>query len=449
MKQVPDTRYARTTDGVYLAYRTIGHGPFDMVCPFDWMGNVDVLLDTEPTTIGMVEAMGAFARLIFFDRRGTGLSSRDVPPPDLETAVADSHVVLDELSIDRPVVFGFKAGGAAGALLAATHPERVRSMIWYNPAARSTWAHDYPWGVGPEYVKRSERAIQEHWGTAEYGPAMNATERLPSGISGHFADDPDELLGMLSRHTATPDIALQIQRNWYETDVRAILPSITAPMLIFSHGPDHAQAEYVASLIPHADLIAVTSDRERPAPSDASRVLDPMREWLGAPAPVQDVDSILSSVLFTDIVDSTATQAERGDRGWRQLIEQHHAIVRVELARWRGVENDTAGDGFYATFDGPARAIRCALEVVDRVRELGIEVRAGVHTGECTMIDGKIGGLAVSIGARVAATARPSEVRVSQTVKDLVAGAGLTFEDAGEHELKGVPDRWHLYRVVN
>ena len=195
-----------------------------MVAPFDWMGNVDVLLDTEPTTIGMVEAMGAFARLIFFDRRGTGLSSRDVPPPNLETVVADCRVVLDELSIDRPVVFGFKAGGSAGVLLAATHPERVRSMIWYNPAARSTWAHDYPWGVGPEYVERSERAILERWGTAEYGPAMNAAERLPSGISGHLADDPDELLGMLSRHTATPDVALQMQRNWYETDVRAIPP---------------------------------------------------------------------------------------------------------------------------------------------------------------------------------------------------------------------------------
>ena len=239
-----------------------------MVAPFDWMGNVDVLLDTEPTTIGMVEAMGAFARLIFFDRRGTGLSSGDVPP-NLETVVADCRVVLDELAIDRPVVFGFKAGGSAGALLAATHPERVRSMIRYNPAARSTWAHDYPWGVGPEYVERSERAILEHWGTAEYGPAMNAAERLPSGTSGHLADDPDELLGMLSRHTATPNIALQMQRNWYETDVRAILPSITAPMLSSRMVPITRRRSTSPRSSPMRTSITVTSDRDRPVPSDA------------------------------------------------------------------------------------------------------------------------------------------------------------------------------------
>jgi class 3 adenylate cyclase len=447
MVSIPDTRYARTSDGVYLAYRAIGEGPIDMICQFDWMGNVDVLLDTEPTTIGMVGAFAGYTRLIFFDRRGTGLSSRNVPPPNLETAVGDCRAVLDELGIEQPALFGFHAGGSAQALFAATHPERVRAMVWYNPAARSTWAPDYPWGVGPEYVERSERAILEGWGTSEYGPAFNAAERIP-GTKAHLSDDPDEMLGMLSRHTATPDVALQMQRNWYDTDVRAVLPSVNVPTLLFSHGREHAQAEYIASLLPHADLITVTSDRDRPAPRDAAAVLDPIREWLGAPVPVDDGGSVLATVLFTDIVNSTAIAAARGDHGWARLVEQHHAIVRAELSRWRGVENDTAGDGFFATFDGPARAIRCALEVVERVRELDIEIRAGVHTGECTMIDGKVGGLAVSIGARVMATSGASEVRASQTVKDLTAGSGFFYDDVGEYELKGVPDRWRLYRVV-
>jgi class 3 adenylate cyclase len=297
-------------------------------------------------------------------------------------------------------------------------------------------------------VERFERGILEYWGSPEYGPVFNDIERIPSSTSGHLGSDPDDMVGYLARHTATPDVALQIQRNWYETDVRAILPTVTVPTLLFSHGPDHSQAEYVSSLFPKADLITVTSDRDRPNPADAGAVLDPIREWLGAPEPIEDIDAILSTVLFTDIVGSTASQAARGDREWREVVEQHHAIVRAELARWRGLENDTAGDGFYATFDGPARAIRCALRAVERIRELGIEIRAGVHTGECTLVDGKIGGLAVSIGARVAATAGPSEVRVSQTVKDLTAGSGFSFVDAGEHELKGVPERWRLFEVT-
>lgn len=433
---------------MYLAYRTIGEGPIDIVVQFDWMGNVDVLLDTEPTTVAAVEAMARSARTIWFDRRGTGLSSRNVTPPNLETSVSDCRVVMDALRVERPVLLGFNAGGASQALFAATEPDRVRSLVWLNPAARSTAAPDYPWGVGPDYVARFEQAIRDHWGTAEYGPAFNAAERIPVGTSGHIATDPDDLVGMLSRHTATPDIALDLQRNWYETDVRAILPSVGTPTLLLSHGPDHAQAEFIRSLMPNAELITVTSARDRPEPRDWGRFWDRVRTWLGAPPPTEDSDSILSTVLFTDIVDATARQASRGDRAWRELVERHHVIVRDQLARWRGAEIDTAGDGFYATFDGPARAIRCALEVVERIRELGIEIRAGVHTGECTLINGKVGGLTVSIGARVAATAGTSEVRVSQTVKDLTAGSGFAFDAAGEYELKGVPDRWRLYRVT-
>ena len=233
-----------------------------------------------------------------------------------------------------------------------------------------------------------------------------------------------------------------------ETDVRGAMPSIAAPVLLLARENDREALEYLATLLrqpqirlfPGADELKVD---EQPA------VLDAIREFVGiSPAP-PELDTILSTVLFTDVVGSTQKQAELGDRRYKGLIEQHHAIVRDALGRWRGAESDTAGDGFYATFDGPARAIRCAMEVAHRVIDLGIEIRAGVHTGECELIDGKISGLTVSIGARVAAKAGPSEVLISQTVKDLVAGSGLTFEDAGEHELKGVPDRWRLYRVVS
>jgi class 3 adenylate cyclase len=230
--------------------------------------------------------------------------------------------------------------------------------------------------------------------------------------------------------------------------VQGVLPSVQVPTLLLSRSmypEDVAQAEHVAALMPDATVAPVAGDY---VPEDMEPILDTLREFLGVSRPTPELDTVLSTVLFTDIVASTERQAGLGDRAWRDLVLRHHAIVREALERWRGVENGTAGDGFYATFDGPARAIRCAQQVVDAVRALGIEIRAGVHTGECELIEGKPGGLTVSIGARVAAEAGPSEVMVSQTVKDLVAGSGLTFEDAGEHELKGVPDRWRLYRVV-
>jgi class 3 adenylate cyclase len=252
--------------------------------------------------------------------------------------------------------------------------------------------------------------------------------------------------GWLSRQTGTPDVAVEMDRIYNETDVRGAMPSIAAPVLLLARDNDREALEYLATLLrqpriqlfPGADELKVD---EQPA------VLDAIRQFVGVSPAAPELDTILSTVLFTDVVGSTQKQAELGDRRYKGLIEQHHAIVRDALGRWRGAESDTAGDGFYATFDGPARAIRCAMEVAERVRELGIEVRAGVHTGECEMIEGKYGGLTVSIGARVAANARPSEVLISQTVRDLVAGSGFVFEDAGEHELKGVPDRWRLYRV--
>jgi class 3 adenylate cyclase len=263
-------------------------------------------------------------------------------------------------------------------------------------------------------------------------------------------DSAAALVAKATRNACTPDVAGDLSRIWYETDVRGVLSAVQVPTLILappSRVDDFDRARAVASLIPGAELQAIPG---RAWSEEAVRsIAEKVRRFVGVERMPTELDTILSSVLFTDIVDSTQKQSSLGDHGWKKLIERHHVFVREALERWRGVEIDTAGDGFYASFDGPARAIRCAQDVCRRVRDLGIEIRAGVHTGECKLINDKVGGIAVTIGARVAARAGPSEVFISQTVKDLVAGSGFTFADAGLHELKGVPDRWHLYRAAN
>lgn len=331
-------------------------------------------------------------------------------------------------------------------LLAAGDPERVHSIVWWGPVARNVWSPDYPWGVRPEYVEMDKRQV-EHWGTLEGARIWAEGEALTGR---HFTEEEVRSYAKLSRHTATPDVARELTRIWYETDIRAVLAAVNVPVLLLDEHAtqsDVEESQYIASLMPQAEL--------RVLPRDATitevvpSVLDEIRAFVGVEPPMPELDTVLATVLFTDIVASTEKQSALGDRAWKDLIQRHHVIVRDALERWRGVEVDTAGDGFYSTFDGPARAIRCALDIAQRIGELGIEVRAGVHTGECEIVDGKCTGIAVTIGARVASTAGPSEVRVSQTVKDLVAGSGLAFEDAGKHQLKGVSDSWHLYSVAS
>ena len=391
--------------------------------------------------------LSSFARLILHDRRGTGLSSRNVPVPDLETRVQDLRCVLDAVGSERVVLGGHIEGGAPNVLFASTDPERVSSIVWWEPNARAVATSDYPWGAPPEYLDRTDEAMRTSWGTAEYGARFVEAE---GEIGAEHSDDPamTAFVAKISRHTGTPDVGLALSRVWRETDVRAVLPAVTVPVLLMSRRAHPEEALHIASLMPNAtvELFGGTSIDQW---EEQDALVDAIRRWVGVEPLRAGLDTILSTVLFTDIVGSTERQAALGDRAWKELVLGHHTVVREALERWHGIENDTAGDGFYATFDGPARAIRCASEIVDRVRDLGIEVRAGIHTGECEVIDSKCGGLTVSIGARVAGHADPSEVLVSQTVKDLVAGSGLTFEDAGEHELKGVPDRWRLYRVVS
>ena len=430
------TGYARTDDGVYIAYQTLGSGPVDIVWQFEWIGNVDTIWGFRPYA-EWFRGLASFSRLILHDRRGTGASSRNVAPPNLETRAADLGAVLDAVGSERPVLGGAYEGCAPNVLFAATFPERVHSLFWWYPAPRTTKAPDYPFGVSPELLEQATRDTLERWGTDDY---MFVTSENPSPQA------ESAPWGLLSRQTATPDVAVTMDRIYDESDVRGAMPAGTAPVLLLARERDVEALTYLASLLrrpqirlfPGQDELKV---HEQPA------LLDAIRSFVGVETTAPELDAVLSTVLFTDVVDSTRKQAELGDRRYRDLIEEHHVIVRDSLERWRGRESSTAGDGFYATFEGPARAIRCALEIEQRVHGLGIEVRAGVHTGECELIDGQIGGLTVSIGARVAARAAANEVLVSQTVKDLVAGSGFSFQDAGEHELKGVPDRWRLYRV--
>jgi len=366
--------------------------------------------------------------------------------PNLATRVSDLLLVLDAVGSEHPVLSGVFESGAPNALLAATRPERVQSIVWLEPNPRCAWAPDYPWGRKPEDLEAELRVTNDSWGTLAYGrwhvqdEASRDNEMPPVPTAGRMAK--------ATRNACTPDVARNLAKIWYETDVRGVLPAVQVPTLILAHPDrkdDFDRARDVASLIPGAELQEIPGRAW--SEKGVSSLAEKLRRFVGVERVPTELDTILSTVLFTDIVDSTRKQSSLRDHGWKQLIERHHTLVREVLKRWRGVEIDTAGDGFYASFDGPARAIRCAQDVCSRIRDLGIEIRAGVHTGECKLINGKVGGIAVAIGARVAALAGPSEVFISQTVKDLVAGSGFTFADAGLHELKGVPDRWHLYRA--
>jgi class 3 adenylate cyclase/pimeloyl-ACP methyl ester carboxylesterase len=436
-----ETRYAIAADGTYIAYQITGTGSVDVVWQPDWPGNIDMEWEF-PVLKSFLGGIASFARLIRHDHRGVGLSSRNVPIPNLETRVSDLLTVLDASQAPRPVLVGTAASGSVHALLAATRPERAAAIVWFDGAPRYAWAPDNPWGRSPEEIE-AELVDLKAWGTEEYGRAFADYE---ASIGNVIPDSDIDSFSKASRNACTPDVAIELARMWADTDVRDVLPAIQIPTLIVSlSGLDVDRGKDIAARIPQAEFLEVPG--EGWTRTTAETCAEELRRFVGAARSLVDVDTLLSTVLFTDIVGSTERQAAIGDRAWSDLVESHHNRVRNALERWHGVEQDTAGDGFYATFEGPARAIRCAHEIVESVQELGIEVRAGVHTGECRVIDGKVGGIAVATGARVAATADPSEVRVSQTVKDLVAGSGLTFDDAGEHELKGVPGRWRLYTV--
>jgi pimeloyl-ACP methyl ester carboxylesterase len=436
-----EVRYARNGD-IHIAYTVVGDGPVDVVYTPGIWSNLDIMWD-EPRWARYLDRLASFSRLVVFDMRGVGLSDRGPAAPWLEQQMDDLGAVMDAAGCGRSVVFGGGRGGAMTMLFAATYPERTRALVLYAALARTVRGPDHPYGRTVE----EQRAFYERF-VAEMGTGKNLDLQGPSGLA-----DPSFVRwwARFERLVATPTAYRELAEVFSNLDVRAVLPSIQAPTLVVQRTGDRIfpveQARHLAASIPDARLVELPGDDHIPFLGDADALVDEIEEFVTGTRPAPEVDRVLSTVLFTDIVGSTVQQAARGDRAWRTVLVAHHAIVREALARWRGVENDTAGDGFYATFDGPARAIRCAVEVRDRVRSLDIEVRAGVHTGECDLLDGKHTGLTVSIGARIAASAGPSEVLVSQTVKDLVVGSGIAFDDRGAFSLKGVPDEWRLYGV--
>jgi class 3 adenylate cyclase len=441
---VPDVKYARSGN-VAIAYQVVGRGPLDLVFI---RGTLAELLTAweQPLWVRQIEGFAASARVIMFDRRGTGLSDRVREVPNLETRMDDIRAVLDDLDVEQAAFWTADEGSRLAVLFAATYPERTMGLTLYQPTARGVWAPDYPWAKTEDDWRRELREAEARWGEPAY-----LVERLRRH-SPTVADDRafQDWYVRYMRRSASPGAAAAFIRMEMEGDVRDVLASVRAPTLV-AHGPNRAdEARYIAHSIPDAEIVEIAGLRDdfswaNPSANDV--LLEETSRFLARLGPRPAPDRVLATVLFTDIVGSTERAAELGDSEWRRLLERHHALVRRQLARFRGEEVDTAGDGFFATFDGPARAIGCACAIRDEVRALELEVRGGLHTGECELVDGKIAGIAVNVGSRVASQAAPHEVLVTSTVKDLVAGSGIEFEERGEHELKGVPGTWRLYAV--
>jgi len=443
----PKTRYARSRDGTYIAYQVFGTGP-DLLLASPWISHLELAWEME-WWAEWLWALGRAARVIAMDQRGMGLSDRMTQVIDLETRVDDVRAVLDAADSDRATLYGQGLdGGAICAMFAATHPDRTAGLLLWTAQASGVRDVDYPWAPSASENEEFSRLIAETWGDEDLIEPLLTEAGVPLQ-----AKDPTKrrLWARLMRYAASRGDALVHERVFDQTDYRGILPSIHVPTAILQPEgtPGTEEARWVASQIPDASVIPLPPSAEFPPElSNPARNLEAVRAFLSERrAEDAAFDRILATVLFTDVVDSTAKAVELGDRAWKELAERHHEAVRSQLARYRGQEIDTAGDGFFAAFDGPARAVRCAEAIGAGVRSLGIEVRAGLHTGECEVMGDKVGGIAVHIGARVAALARPGEVLVSNTVKDLVAGSGLVFEERGEHTLKGVPGEWRLYAV--
>ena len=447
---IPETRYAKTADGVHIAYQVVGEGPGDLVLVASGLGLGEIWRTRRGGPF--LQRLSSFSRLILLDSRGMGLSDHVLDREQqltLESRMEDVRAVMDAVESTHAILLGLEAPGfAVAAMFAATLPERTAGLIAYGATARTLWAPDYPFGLTKEEVEADIADIERAWATDELA------KEYVEWIFPSAGDDALEARDMAAfmRGLGGPGDAAIWARIDYETDLRDLLPAIRVPTVVIHRREDRAMpiehGRYLAAHIPGAELVELPGDVHMwdvgdDLPSAVERFMATIHQE------EVELDRYLATVLFTDIVDSTAVASTAGDQAWAALVERHHHIVRGHLARYRGTEMDTAGDGFFATFDGPARAVRCALAAVASVRDLSIEIRAGVHTGEMQTIDGKAGGIAVTLGARVAGMAAPSEVLVTQTVRDLVTGSGLVFEDGGEHELKGVPDRWRVYRVVS
>jgi class 3 adenylate cyclase len=435
----PETRYARAGD-VHIAYQTVGDGPIDLVYIPPQLQQVEHLW-AEPRVAAFFERIARFSRLILLDRRGTGLSDPIASATTLEDQMEDVTAVLDAVGSEQAALFAQAEGAAMAMLYAATHPERTRALLLYAGMARMTGAPGYEWPGTPAERERRIAEIFAAWGQGT---------RLDLIAPSHAGDVAlRRWFGRLERLSASPGSLKLLFDIAGETDVRGVLPSIAVPTLVMHRRDDQAidprHSRYLAEHIPGARYVELEGSDNLLVVGDSDRILAEVERFLTGTHTPPEPDRVLATVMFTDIVGSTETAARLGDRAWRALLARHDELSRAQLARFRGRAVKSLGDGFLATFDGPARAIRCALELREAVRELGVELRAGLHTGECEAIGEDVGGLAVHIGARVGALAAPREVLVSNTVKDLVVGSGIDFVDRGEHALKGVPGTWRLW----
>ena len=446
----PTTRFAES-GGVRIAFQVFGEGPFDIVFTPSLVTHVELQWKIRPWA-AFLEGLARLGRVIVFDKRGTGASERAVGIPDIEQRMDDIRAVMDAAGSDRAALIGTSDGGTMSALFAGTYPQRCWSLILWGSMPRYRFASDYRGGITEEEAREERAFWEQHPWEDRYGLGELAKWCLPGA-------HPVDLAALVDMYLAgaTIESYKALEEMNLAMDIRGALPAISAPTLVMYRDKEPSPITYgsraFSDLIPGAVLVELSGEGHFPFGGDSAPAIAHIEEflqrcWKGAPV-APEPDRKLATILFTDVVGSTRTAFELGDARWRELLERHHGAIRLQLARYSGNELDTAGDGFLASFDGPARAIRCASAIRSAVHELGLEVRAGLHTGECELIDNKVGGVAVHIGARVAAQAGPGDVLVSQTVKDLVAGSGIRFEDRGLTKLRGVPDEWRLYALAS
>ena len=447
---LPVTQYARS-GGVNIAYQVVGDGALDLVWIPSMAHHVELAWES-PAHARFLNRLASISRLIVFDKRGTGMSDRLVGGETLEARMDDIRMVLEAAGSERAVLFGLGDGGQLCVLFAATYPDRTSGLVLMHSSPRLVRAPELPWLPSRADLEKRAEEISRGWGDLAFHEQFMGRRDDPSWTE-------EERRGYIRvlRLSVSPGAAAAYFRANLDIDVRDVLPLIRVPTLVLQRTEIpkttvQQRGRYLAEHIPSARLVELPGHNFEPLVGDQERLFSELEAFLanvrdGAEL-VAEPDRVLATVLFTDIVDATAHAADLGDRAWRELLQKHHEVVRSQLSRFRGREMDTAGDGFFATFDGPARGIHCACAIRDSLRELGLEIRAGLHTGECELVDNKTGGIAVHIGARVASHAAPNDVLVSSTVKDLVAGSGIGFEDRGPHELKGIPGEWRLYAVA-
>jgi class 3 adenylate cyclase len=444
VSDIPITRYAKSGD-INIAYQTVGSGPFDLVLVPGWVSNVEYSWE-EPQLAAVYRKLASFSRLILFDKRGTGLSDR-VPSaelPGLEARMDDVRAVLDAAGSERAALLGVSEGAGLSILFAATYPQRTIALTIFGGFAKRLWTPDYPWAPTLEQRETWIDSLEKGW-----GGSVDIETIAPSR-----AGDPEfaRWFATYLRRSASPSAAVMLARMNTHVDIRSALPAVGVPTLVMHRSGDRdanvAEGRYIAEHIPGARFLELPGNDHLWFAGDSEAVVGEVEEFLTGMRTKSEPERLLATVLFTDIVASTEKASEIGDAQWRDLLEKHHTLVRREVARFRGREVKNTGDGFLVTFDGPARAVRCAVAVVDGVQEYGLEVRAGLHTGECEIFGDDVGGIAVHIAARVQALAQPNEVLVSSTVRDLVVGSGLRFGSRGRRQLKGIPGEWELLNVA-